>query len=95
MNTDEFICAVIDYLNDYDVPYMLVGSLATNFYCVPSSTEDGDFVVETSLAELGHRIRRAVAGVQFDPQIAFESVTPREKSSYARQNTILKLNYSN
>ncbi len=79
MNTSEFICSVIDFLNEHNVPYMLVGSLATNFYCVPRSTEDGDIVVETSLAELGFRIRRALAGVQFDPQLSFESVTGTRK----------------
>lgn len=79
MKTDDIVYAVIDYLNEHDVPYMLVGSLATNFYCVPRSTEDGDVVVETSVAELAHRIRRELTSVTFDPQLSFESVTATRK----------------
>jgi hypothetical protein len=30
MNIDDIVFAVIDYLNEQNVPYMLVGSLATN-----------------------------------------------------------------
>jgi hypothetical protein len=50
MNIDEIVFAVIDYLKEHDVPYMIVGSLATNVYCNPRSTEDGDFVVQANLA---------------------------------------------
>jgi hypothetical protein len=79
MNTDDIVYAVIDYLNEHGVPYMLVGSLATNFYCVPRSTEDGDVVVETSVAELAQRISRATTSIKFDPQLSFESVTATRK----------------
>lgn len=79
MNTDDIVYAVIDYLNEHEVPYMLVGSLATNFYCVPRSTEDGDVVVQTSVTELAQRIRQADSSIKFDPQISFESVTATRK----------------
>ena len=51
MSSDEIIFAVIDYLNEQQLPYMLVGSLATNFYCVPRATQDADFVVESNLVQ--------------------------------------------
>jgi len=79
MNIDEIVFAVIDYLNEHQVPYMLVGSLATNVYCVPRSTEDGDIVVQSSLAQLARQISQRHAGVHFDPQLAFESVTATKK----------------
>lgn len=79
MNTDDIVCTVIDYLNAHEVPYMLVGSLATNVYCVPRSTEDGDVVVQSSVAQLAHQISRSHAGVHFDPQLSFESVTATRK----------------
>ena len=79
MNTDAIVLAVIDFFNEHDVPYMVVGSLATNVYCAPRSTEDGDFVVEGDLAQLARQISRQTAGVRFDPQLAFESVTATRK----------------
>jgi len=58
---------------------MIVGSLATNVYCNPRSTEDGDFVVQTNLAQLARDIKHTRADVRFEPQMAFESVTGTQK----------------
>jgi hypothetical protein len=79
MNTDEFVLAVIDYLNAHDVPYMLVGSLATNVYCVPRSTEDGDIVLQSNVVRFAQELRRVRPRIYFDPQIGFESVTATKK----------------
>jgi len=79
MNTDDIVFAVIDYLNDHDVPYMIVGSLATNVYCVPRSTEDGDFVVQSKLAPLARQICQQYSDARFDPQLSFESITATNK----------------
>jgi hypothetical protein len=79
MNTDDIVFAVIDYLNDHKIPYMLVGSLATNFYCVPRSTEDGDVVVQSDLVGIASAISREHEHIRFDRQFAFESVTATRK----------------
>lgn len=79
MNTDDIVFAVLDYLNEHEIPYMLVGSLATNVYCVPRSTEDGDVVVQSSVAQLAHQIAQAHLNIHFDPQLSFESVTATKK----------------
>ncbi len=79
MNTDEVVRSVIELLNGQGVPYMIVGSLATNFYCVPRSTQDGDFVVQSNLGKVAREISQAHGGLRFDPQIGFESVTATKK----------------
>jgi len=79
MNTGDIVFAVIDYLNEHDVPYMLVGSLATNVYCVPRSTEDGDVVVNVSVSQVARQITAANSQIMFDPQLSFESVTATQK----------------
>ena len=48
MTSEDVIVAMIDSLNRLDVPFMLTGSLASNFYGVPRATMDADFVVELS-----------------------------------------------
>jgi hypothetical protein len=79
MNTDELVFAVIDHLNEHQLPYMLVGSLATNFYCVPRSTQDGDIVIDSSPAQVARQLTAKYPSIYFDPQLAFESVTATRK----------------
>jgi predicted nucleotidyltransferase len=79
MNTDEVVSHVIKSLNAQGVSYMIVGSLATNFYCVPRSTQDGDFVVQSSLGKVAREISRSHGGLRFDPQLGLESVTATKK----------------
>lgn len=74
MTSDEVIVAVIDALEAVDMPFMVVGSVSTNFYGIPRSTRDADFVIQASppfaaFAErLGPHIRLAA-------QTSFEGVT--------------------
>jgi hypothetical protein len=79
MNTDELVFAVIDYLNEHQLPYMLVGSLATNFYCVPRSTQDGDIVVQANPAQIARGLIKVHSDIHFDPQLSFESITATKK----------------
>jgi len=79
MNTDDIVLAVIDFLNEGNLPYMLVGSLATNFYCVPRSTEDGDVVIGSNLTQVARDITHTEKQIRFDPQLSFESVTATKK----------------
>lgn len=75
MTGDEAVIRVIGALEALGVPYMLVGSLSSNFYGVPRATEDADLVIElgeTTLSALGH-----VLGPEFrvDRQVSFETIT--------------------
>ena len=75
MTEGEATLAVIDALNAQEIPYMLVGSFSTNFYGIPRSTQDADFVIsidDGSLLELAETL-----GPDFrvDPQMSFETVT--------------------
>jgi hypothetical protein len=79
MSTDEIVFAVIDYLNENELSYMLVGSLATNFYCVPRATQDADIVVGSNLVQTAHRLTAQNPKLHFDPQLSFESVTATKK----------------
>lgn len=75
MTPDEAVVGVLDALDAAGIPYMVVGSLASNFHGVPRSTRDADFVVEfdnTSLDRLRAHLPRALS---LQPQGAFEAVT--------------------
>jgi len=80
MNTQDVVRSVLDALNELGTPYMVVGSVATNFYCVPRSTQDADIVVPPRLTETARQLSRQLEGLRFDPQLAFESVTATTKA---------------
>ena len=46
MTPEEATAAVIDALDALQIPYMLAGSLSCNYYAIPRSTQDADFVVQ-------------------------------------------------
>jgi hypothetical protein len=74
MTSEEVIVAVIDALWAVDVPFMVVGSLATNFYGIPRSTRDADFVIQIPppFASLTERLG---ANLRLAAQASFEGVT--------------------
>ena len=75
MTSEEAVQASIEALDALGVPYMLVGSFASNFYGIARSTKDADFVVElthTSPADIG---RQLGPGFILDPQMSFETIT--------------------
>ena len=75
MTADEAVVAVLEALDAAAIPYMIVGSLASNFHGVPRSTRDADFVVQLSPDSL-QRLRASLpAGLALERQSAFEGVT--------------------
>ena len=46
MTADEAVVAVLDAFDVSGLPYMIVGSLASNFHGIPRSTRDADFVID-------------------------------------------------
>ena len=73
-NGNEVAARVVDALDKLGVEYMLAGSFSSNFYGIPRSTKDADFV-----AVLGNKIaeldRELGAEFVFDKQPSFETVT--------------------
>ena len=61
MSGDEATLAVIEALEALGIPYMMVGSLSTNLYGIPRSSEDADFVLQIgphSLSQLADHLGR-------------------------------------
>lgn len=66
---------VVDALNAAGVRYMLTGSLASNLYGIPRSTQDADFVVHLGDGSIGDIAERLSPIFKLDPQVSFETVT--------------------
>lgn len=75
MESDEITGAVIDVLESLSVPYMLAGSFSTNFYGIPRSTQDADFVVRLAEHSVLAIMQRLGPSYRLDPQMSFELVT--------------------
>ena len=75
MTPDEAVAAVLAALDAAGIPYMLVGSLASNFHGIPRSTRDADLVVQLGAGGLQRLAAELPAGLLLERQGAFEAVT--------------------
>ena len=75
MTSDEAVVAFVDLLERLNVPYVITGSLASNFHGVPRSTRDVDLVVDLAGDVLDRLAKALPADLTLDPQAAFETVT--------------------
>ena len=75
MEAENAVVAVIDALDALGFEYMVVGSLSSNFYGVPRSTEDADFLVESGNRSLQDLMRRLLPEFHIEPQASFEMIT--------------------
>ena len=75
MTPAEATAAVIDALDALQIPYMLVGSLSCNYYAVPRSTQDADFVVQLDSGAISSLAKHLGPRFQLDRQMSFETVT--------------------
>jgi hypothetical protein len=74
MTATEAASAAIDSLNVLGIPYVVVGSFCSNFYGLGRMTQDADFVVHLTEGNF-ERLRGALTGFRFDPQMSFETAT--------------------
>ena len=59
MTSVEVVIAVVEAFNGLGIPHMLVGSFSTNYYGIPRSAQDADFVIdlgETSIVAIAQRL---------------------------------------
>jgi hypothetical protein len=72
---DDVIEAVLEALQAVKIPFMIVGSLATNFHGVPRSTRDADFVIQLRPGAFGALREQLAPPLRLDPQSRFEGIT--------------------
>jgi hypothetical protein len=68
---------VADALSACAIPYMLAGSFSSNYYGIPRSTKDADFVVQLRSAAGEDFLARLGDDLEADPQLSFETITGR------------------
>jgi hypothetical protein len=77
---------VIAALEAEGVPYFLAGSFASNYYGIPRSTKDADFVLQAKGGVGESFARRLGSDFELDSQLSFETVTGTHRQ-YVRHRT--------
>jgi hypothetical protein len=75
MTADEAAVAVIDALDRAAIPFMIVGSLASNFHGIPRATRDADFLIRLGSVPISDLAAALPDDLRLEPQAAFEAVT--------------------
>jgi hypothetical protein len=75
MTADEAAVAVIDALDRAAIPFMIVGSLASNFHGIPRATRDADFLIRLGSVSISDLAAALPDDLRLEPQAAFEAVT--------------------
>lgn len=91
MTINDVALRVVDAFNQAGIPFMLVGGFSSNYYGIPRSTRDADFVVElgTSHDEMFSRI----FGPEFEPerQMSFETNTGTYRQEFRVRDSLFKV----
>lgn len=66
---------VMNVLESMAIPYMVVGSLSSNFYGVERSTKDADFVIALGEMPISQLAQQLDPSLKLDPQMTFETIT--------------------
>jgi len=72
---DEAVSAILDILNEQNIPYMLVGSLSSNAYGESRSTKDADFVVQLDPGKRNALFSAFPPEFEIEDQVRFETIT--------------------
>ena len=75
MISPEFVGHVVDALVQLEIQFMLVGSFSSNFYGVPRSTKDADFVLQLDHVKFQRLVALLSPEFQFEEQMTFETIT--------------------
>ena len=79
MNPEQVALHVIEALDAEEIPYLLSGSFSSNYYGIPRSTEDADFVVQLGGKSITCLRPHLGPEMKLDPQMSFETVTSTRK----------------
>lgn len=79
MSAEKIAGELIDALNQMEVAWMLVGSFSSNYYGLPRSTQDVDFVIRLGERSIRELIQLLGEQYRLDPQMSFETVTATKR----------------
>lgn len=94
MSQEEFFKTVIQILNNINIPYMLTGSMASNFYSIPRTTHDIDFVVIFSFGDIEKLLQNFNQKRYYlDEEMIKEAIINKDTFNLIDSHTGLKIDF--
>jgi len=91
MNSIEAVETFTRFLNEAEIPYMVVGSFSSNYHGIPRSTKDADIVLQFDTGAWRHLSGNLPTGLTLDPQGGFEMVTATRKELIRVDGTLFDI----
>jgi len=91
MTSTEAVESFTRFLNEADIPYMVVGSFSATYHGIPRSTKDADVVLQFDAAAWRQLSSNLPAGLALDPQGGFEMVTATRKEIIRVDGTLFDI----
>lgn len=91
MNSIEAVESFTRFLNNAEIPYMVVGSFSSNYHGIPRSTKDADVVMQFDAVAWRQLSSNLPAGLTLDPQGGFEMVTATRKEIVRVDGTLFDI----
>jgi hypothetical protein len=82
---------VVKALEACGIPFLLTGSFASNYYGIPRSTRDADFVLQSQHAVGPHFAQQLGESFLLDPQLSFETNTGTFRQVLRHKNKTFKV----
>lgn len=79
MKVQEVVRRVLEALDAAAIPYVIVGSFASNIYGIVRSTKDADIVIQAAPGQFKSLMSSLGPDFVRDPQLQFETVTGTKK----------------
>ncbi len=92
MNPSESVMVrVADALEACGIPYLLTGSFASNYYGIPRSTEDADFVLQLTGGVGTQFVQHLGEDFLLEPQLSFETQTGTLRQILSYRKKVFKV----
>ena len=89
----EVLKIVTRRLSEADVPYMVSGSIAANYYTVPRMTRDIDIVVELKGADIDKFVRLFEKDFYIDKETVKEEISHRGMFNLIHNQYVIKVDF--
>lgn len=92
-NESELLVDCLQRLNRLSMPYMLVGSMASNYWGVPRSTHDLDFVVQLLADAVDALVASFAVGFFIQPESVAKALRPPYQFNAIDEQSALKVDF--
>ena len=89
----EILKTIADHLESRNIPYMVTGSMAMNFYAVPRMTRDIDVVVELKSEDVDSLADLFEKDFYFDKQMAQDEIKKSGMFNIIHNKAIVKVDF--